>query len=58
VRCSSTADNCPFDVLCFRSSHAVTMVSQYPYRHVQVVLRLYSSPSEGAPALRLKIMQS
>lgn len=24
------------------------MVSQYPYRHVQVVLRLYSSPSEGA----------
>eukprot|EP01063_Lacrimia_lanifica_P029653 TRINITY_DN4571_c0_g1_i1.p1 TRINITY_DN4571_c0_g1~~TRINITY_DN4571_c0_g1_i1.p1 ORF type:complete len:1795 (+),score=613.03 TRINITY_DN4571_c0_g1_i1:74-5458(+) len=37
---------CPFEVICFRSAHAVTMVSQYPYRHVQVVLRLYSSPYE------------
>ncbi|CAK9103620.1 Uncharacterized protein R883 [Durusdinium trenchii] len=34
---------CPFLVVCFRSTHAVTMVSQYPYRHVQVVLRMYSS---------------
>eukprot|EP01063_Lacrimia_lanifica_P029654 TRINITY_DN4571_c0_g2_i2.p1 TRINITY_DN4571_c0_g2~~TRINITY_DN4571_c0_g2_i2.p1 ORF type:complete len:1958 (+),score=649.53 TRINITY_DN4571_c0_g2_i2:78-5951(+) len=37
---------CPFEVICFRSAHAVTMVSQFPYRHVQVVLRLYSSPYE------------
>jgi hypothetical protein len=38
---------CPFEVICFRSAYAVTMVSKYPYRHVQVVLRLYSSPYEG-----------
>ncbi|GBG27761.1 Serine/threonine-protein phosphatase 6 regulatory ankyrin repeat subunit A [Hondaea fermentalgiana] len=37
---------CPFEVICFRSANAVTMVSQYPYRHVQVVLRIYSSPYE------------
>lgn len=37
---------CPFEVICFRSANAVSMVSQYPYRHVQVVLRIYSSPYE------------
>lgn len=37
---------CPFDVICFRSAHSVSIVSQYPYRHVQIVLRLYSSPCE------------
>lgn len=25
----------PYEVLCFRSAHAVTMVSQYPFRHIQ-----------------------
>ena len=37
---------CPCKVVCFRSSSAVTLVSQYPYRHIQIVLRLYSSPYE------------
>jgi len=32
--------------VCFRTSHAVTIVSKFPYRHVQVVLRLYKSPAE------------
>lgn len=36
----------PHEVICFRSAHAVTLVSQYPFRHVQVVLRLYNSPAE------------
>lgn len=36
----------PFPVRCFRSTHAITLVSQYPFRHVQIVLRIYSSPSE------------
>ncbi|GMH44409.1 hypothetical protein BSKO_12361 [Bryopsis sp. KO-2023] len=36
----------PFDVLCFRSAHTITLVSEYPYRHIQIVLRLYSSPFE------------
>lgn len=37
---------CPHTVVCFRSAHAVTLVSQYPFRHIQIVLRLYSSPYE------------
>lgn len=32
--------------ICFRTRHAVTIVSKFPYRHVQVILRLYKSPSE------------
>lgn len=36
----------PYKVMCFRSAHAITLVSQYPFRHVQVVLRLYNSPAE------------
>eukprot|EP00854_Cymbomonas_tetramitiformis_P018187 gene18187-21666_t len=36
----------PYEVIVFRSTHAVTIVSQYPYRHIQIVLRLYSSPYE------------
>ena len=34
----------PHKVVCFRTSNALTLVSQYPFRHIQVVLRLYSSP--------------
>lgn len=30
----------------FRSKHAVSIVSQFPYRHIQIVLRLYKSPAE------------
>lgn len=29
----------PFNVLCFRSAHTITMVSEYPFRHIQIVLR-------------------
>ncbi|KAJ3167489.1 hypothetical protein HK101_011768 [Irineochytrium annulatum] len=36
----------PFDMMAFRTPHAVTIVSQYPFRHVQIVLRLYTSPAE------------
>jgi hypothetical protein len=36
----------PNTVVCFRSAHAVTLVSKYPFRHIQIVLRLYSSPYE------------
>jgi len=36
----------PFDTACFRSTNAVTICSRYPYRHTQVVLRIYSSPYE------------
>ncbi|RIA84952.1 ankyrin repeat-containing domain protein [Glomus cerebriforme] len=36
----------PWEVACFRSNHCVTILSQYPYRHIQIVLRLYKSPSE------------
>lgn len=36
----------PCEVTCVRTKHAVTMHSQYPYRSVQIVLRLYHSPAE------------
>ncbi|KAJ3047915.1 hypothetical protein HK097_011042 [Rhizophlyctis rosea] len=39
-------DACPFETTVFRTAHAVTIVSEYPYRHVQIVLRLYKSPAE------------
>jgi ankyrin repeat protein len=29
-----------------RTKHAVTIVNQFPYRHIQIVLRLYKSPAE------------
>lgn len=34
------------DTTTIRTKHAITIVSQYPTRHVQVVLRLYKSVSE------------
>lgn len=36
----------PRDVLVVRTKHAITFVSEYPRRHIQIVLRLYSSPAE------------
>ncbi|CAB4474476.1 ankyrin [Rhizophagus irregularis] len=36
----------PWEVTCFRSKHCVTIISQYPYRHIQIILRLYNSSSE------------
>ncbi|RXW22626.1 hypothetical protein EST38_g3223 [Candolleomyces aberdarensis] len=39
-------DSVPWDVTCIRTKHTVSIHSQYPYRSVQVVLRLYHSPAE------------
>ncbi|TFK67259.1 ankyrin [Pluteus cervinus] len=39
-------DSVPWDVTCVRTKHTVSIHCQYPYRSIQVVLRLYSSPSE------------
>ena len=36
----------PLSCTCFRTSHTVTIVSQFPYKHIQIVLRLYQSPAE------------
>ncbi len=41
-------DACPHNVVAIRSAFAVTIVSQYPYRHVQIVTRLYNSPAGTA----------
>ena len=34
------------DVLTVRTRHTVTFVSDLPVRHIQVILRLYTSPAE------------
>ncbi|PCH39851.1 ankyrin [Wolfiporia cocos MD-104 SS10] len=39
-------DSVPWDVTCIRTKHTVSIHSQYPYRAVQIVLRLYNSPAE------------
>ncbi|KAH9034021.1 hypothetical protein EDB83DRAFT_2296389 [Lactarius deliciosus] len=39
-------DSVPWDVTCVRTKHTVSIHSQYPYRNIQIVLRLYSSPAE------------
>ncbi|EAU82414.1 ankyrin repeat protein [Coprinopsis cinerea okayama7 len=39
-------DSVPWDVTCIRTKHTVSIHSQYPYRSVQIVLRLYHSPAE------------
>ncbi|KAF6743504.1 ankyrin repeat protein [Ephemerocybe angulata] len=39
-------DSVPWDVTCIRTRHTVSIHSQYPYRSVQIVLRLYQSPAE------------
>ena len=36
----------PYTALAFRSAYAISIVSQFPYRHIQIILRLYSSPAE------------
>ncbi|XP_006457063.1 hypothetical protein AGABI2DRAFT_181422 [Agaricus bisporus var. bisporus H97] len=39
-------DSIPWDVTCIRTKHTISIHSQYPYRSVQIVLRLYRSPAE------------
>ena len=42
---NAIVDACPHEVVAIRSAFAITIVSQYPFRHVQIVLRLFSSPA-------------
>ncbi|CAG7847199.1 SubName: Full=Uncharacterized protein {ECO:0000313/EMBL:CCA66774.1} [Serendipita indica DSM 11827] len=39
-------DSVPWDTVCVRTKHSIAIHSQYPYRPVQIVLRLYASPAE------------
>ncbi|KAH7927884.1 ankyrin [Leucogyrophana mollusca] len=39
-------DSVPWEVTCVRTKHTVSIHSQYPYRTIQIVLRLYYSPAE------------
>ncbi|KZV73630.1 ankyrin [Peniophora sp. CONT] len=39
-------DAVPWDVTAVRTAHALSIHSQYPYRPIQIVLRLYASPAE------------
>lgn len=32
----AVCNSIPWEVACFRSKHCVTILSQYPYRHIQV----------------------
>lgn len=43
---NSIRESIPQSAIAFRSTHAITIVSQFPYRHIQIVLRLYKSPAE------------
>lgn len=36
----------PVPAICIRSTHAISIVSQYPYRHIQIITKLYKSPLE------------
>ncbi|PWN49381.1 hypothetical protein IE53DRAFT_388417 [Violaceomyces palustris] len=39
-------DAVAFDVTCIRTKNTVTIVTDFPTKHVQIVLRLYTSPAE------------
>ncbi|KAI0683269.1 hypothetical protein BC835DRAFT_758930, partial [Cytidiella melzeri] len=43
---TAVRDVIPWEVACIRTKHTVSIHSQYPYRPVQIVLRLYQSPAE------------
>ncbi|RIB26653.1 hypothetical protein C2G38_2064287 [Gigaspora rosea] len=38
--------NVPFKVICVRGKHSVNIVSKYPYRHIQIILKIYKTPAE------------
>ncbi|KAA1478658.1 ankyrin [Dentipellis sp. KUC8613] len=42
----SVRNSVPWDVTCVRTKHTISIHSQYPYRSIQIVLRLYKSPTE------------
>ncbi|KDQ19308.1 hypothetical protein BOTBODRAFT_170420 [Botryobasidium botryosum FD-172 SS1] len=39
-------DSVPWETVCVRTKNAISIHSQYPYRPIQIVLRLYRSPAE------------
>jgi hypothetical protein len=39
-------DSVPWDTVCARTRNAISIHSQFPYRSVQIILRLYKSPAE------------
>ncbi|KAF7965299.1 hypothetical protein HWV62_44538 [Athelia sp. TMB] len=39
-------DATPVKTVCVRTRHAISIISQHPYRTIQIVLRIYSSPAE------------
>ena len=39
-------NNIGYDVEVVRTGSAVSILARYPYRHVQIVLRIYKSPAE------------
>ncbi|KAF7347372.1 Ankyrin repeat protein [Mycena venus] len=39
-------DAIPQDVTCVRTKNTVSIISQYPYRTVQIILRQYTSPAQ------------
>ena len=43
---ATVKDNLLWEVTSIRTKHTITIVSRYPNRHVQIVLRLYKSVSE------------
>ena len=34
----------PNSLLCVRTAQSVSITSQFPFRHIQIILRLYKSP--------------
>lgn len=50
---TAVQDACPHEVTAIRSAFAVTLVSQYPFRHIQIVTRLYNSPAGTATCATL-----
>ncbi|ORZ31172.1 hypothetical protein BCR44DRAFT_1276921 [Catenaria anguillulae PL171] len=39
-------DAVPFEMVAIRTTHSVSICAQFPYRHIQIILRLYASPAE------------
>ncbi|KAK8812344.1 hypothetical protein WA158_007578 [Blastocystis sp. Blastoise] len=43
---NTICDAIPVTVFAFRTAYTITLVSEFPFRHIQIILRLYSSPAE------------
>ncbi len=51
----SICEALPCPALCFRSKHAVSIVSQFPYRHIQIILVRRNNISEFPCESKLSI---